>query len=260
MYVKKTYVYGNRIEVRKYHTYKCGVKGEKRSKRKKPTPEQMQDANERRAKRKLSRLMIGNFVCGDWHMVLTYAQDRRPDVDGSKRCLALFLKRMRKLYKKAGIELKWIAVTEWEKTNIHHHLAINDVPGMAAAVRQCWTWGNAHLTPLYADGDYEGLAEYFVKETSLSFRKETNAYKQRWSCSRNLVRPQVETEIIKANSWRKQPKLTKEQEEKGYQLLKDSLYVGVDACGYPFQEYMLIRYGRSGEKEKKRFMHKTCGI
>ena len=249
MYLKKTWIYGNRIEIRKYHTFRHRVQGEKRSKRQKPTEKQIKDANERAARKKLNRLMINNFVLGDWHLTLTYAPDRRPDADGSKTCLKHFFDKMRREYRRRGEELKFIVVTEWENKNIHHHIAINNIPDMAAVIRKCWTYGGAHLTPLYADYDYQGLADYFVKETDETFRKPNNPYKQRWSCSRNLKRPQEEVEVVAANSWRKEPKVSASQAQDGYVIDKNSVRTGIDAIGYPYQEYIMIRYERKEEKK-----------
>ena len=48
MYMKRTIKYGNRIEVRKYHTFRCPGKGERaRGERKQPTKEQMAAALEK---------------------------------------------------------------------------------------------------------------------------------------------------------------------------------------------------------------------
>ena len=241
MYMKKTTKYGNRIEIRKYHTFRCPGKGEqKRGERKMPTKEQMAEANERRACKKLMMLLVENFEFGDWHLVLTYAPDKRPDVDGSKRILKRFFEKARKAYKKAGVEFKYIMVTEWESKSIHHHLAIKDVPGISRLIQELWEMGGVHLTPLYANRDYEGLAEYFVKETKRTFRKEENPYKQRWTRSRNLKEPEVHTEKVKANSWREEPSVPKSLEKRGYVIDKNSIVTDVDGMGYPFQEYVMV--------------------
>lgn len=253
MYLQKEWTYGNRIEVKKYHTFRYGVKGEKRGKRKNPTAEQIREANNKRARKKLKRLMINNFDLGDWHLTLTYSEENRPDVMESKKCLKKFWDIMRREYRKAGTELRFIVVTEWESTRIHHHIAINDVPGFATVIRKAWPYGGAHLTPLYENYDYEGLADYFVKETEETYKNENNPYKQRWSCSRNLKKPVEETKIVKADSWRKEPKITKKLEGQGYRLDMRSLYVGVDAMGYPFQTYQFVREeGRNRIKRQRR--------
>lgn len=251
MYLKKTWIYGNRREVRKYNTFRCGVAGEKRTKRKKPTPEQMRKANERESVKKLTRLMIGNFEQGDWHMVLTYRRDNLVTVEESKKVLKSFFDRIRVWFRKQGKELKYIIVTEWEKKRIHHHLVINDIPGLGSAVQKFWECGGVHCTPLYQDHNYQGLAEYFVKETSKTFNREENPYKRRWSSSRNLKKPVEKVEKSTAAKWRENPVVPPSLVREGYVLDKNSVYSGLDAFGYPFQEYIFIRLDR-GKNDRTR--------
>lgn len=254
MYLKKTWEFGNRIAVKKYHTARYGVKGEKREKRKKLTGEQMRAVNERNARRKLKMLMVNNFFLGDWHLTLTYAPDKRCGVEESKKIIKAFFRKLRSLYRKSGIELRYIMVTEWESKSLHHHIAINDIPGIASVLAECWLNGGAHLTPLYADCDYTGLADYFVKETSETFRKAENPYKQRWTCSRNLKKPDEHVEVVDSSAWRQEPHATKAQQEAGYILLKDSIVNDIDSWGYPFQEYELIRYTRIKQPSKRKVL------
>lgn len=249
MYMKRTIKYGNRIEVRKYHTFRCPGKGERaRGERKQPTKEQMAAANERRAVKKLKMLMIENFGAGDWHLVLTYAKDNRPDATGCRKLLRKFFERCRKLYRAAGVPLKYIMVTEWEAKAIHHHIVISDIPGIHRVLQEIWKEGGIHLTPLYQNKEFDDLAEYLTKETRKTFQRSDSPMKQRWTCSRNLKRPEVHTEQVNTGSWKEEPSVPKSLEQEGYVLDKTSIVADVDAMGYPFQEYTMIRY----EKERRR--------
>jgi len=87
MYVKKTWFYKDHIEIKKYHTSRYGVKGEKRDRKCKPTDEAVKKANERNAVAKLRRLLENNFEAGDHHMVLTYKAESRPDPEEAKKSL-----------------------------------------------------------------------------------------------------------------------------------------------------------------------------
>lgn len=139
MYWKKTWKYGNRVDVKKYNTFRCpGKGGAGRGERVKPTTEQMAAVNEWNAKKKLKRILIANFEFGDWHLTLTYAPDRRPDVEGSRACLRKFFEKLRKRYRECGKELKYVVVTEWERKAIHHHLAVNDLPGLNKVLAELW--------------------------------------------------------------------------------------------------------------------------
>lgn len=246
MYVRREYRYGNRIEIRKYHTCKFQGKGEKRLKRNKPTPEQVKKNNEKQAERKLFRLMANNFTADDWHVVLNYANETRPDAQGAKRIIQRFLRKMRAWYKKNGYEFKWIMTTEWANAkNIHHHIVMNGVEGLSRAIQRIWRevgGGGCHFTPLYEDQDFEGLAEYFVKETKKTFAEDDNPFKQRAQHSRNLKKPEERKRVLKSCEWAKDPSVSKKLQEEGYVLDKDSVTNGFDFFGFEFQEYILIRY------------------
>lgn len=249
MYMKRTIKYGNRAEIRKYHTFRCPGKGERaRGERKHPTKEQMAAANERRAVKKLKMLLIENFDAGDWHLVLTYAKERRPDADGCKKLLKRFFEKCRRAYKKAGVELRYIMVTEWESKAIHHHIVISDIPEIHRVLQGIWQEGGIHLTPMYQNREFDDLAEYLTKETKKTFHRSDSPIKQRWTCSRNLRRPEVHIEQVKAGSWKEEPTVPKNLEREGYVIDKTSIICDVDAMGYPYQEYTMIRY----EKERRR--------
>lgn len=241
MYLKKTRKYGNRIEIRKYHTSRYGVKGEKRNRRQQPTPEAVARNNEREAERRLERLLVGNFTEDDHFVTLTYRKEDRPGVEKSKEILRKFFRLMRKAYRAAGIELKYIVTTEWNKKNIHHHLVVNDMPHFNRTVSTLWKNGGIHETPMFQGRDYAGLAEYLIKETKETFRDKENPYRQRYACSRNLKKPEETVEIIKASSWREIPQVPKKLQAEGYVLDVDSIEQGIDIFGYPFMEYIMVR-------------------
>lgn len=248
MYLKRTTVYRDRIEIYKYHTSRYGVKGEKRGKRVRPSDSAVKAANERAARRRLKGLLIENFEQGDYHVVLTYAPDKRPEVEESRDLLKKFIRDCRSAYRKAGSDLKYIVTTEWQGKSIHHHIIMNDVAGFSKIVAGAWTHGGAHFTALYPDYDYDGLAEYMVKETCKTFRDPDCAYRQRYTCSRNLKKPQEIIEVIKANGWTKDPKVSKTLTAAGYQI-SGEIDEGVDLFGYEYQRYTLKRYPVKHKRE-----------
>ena len=73
--------------------------------------------------------MNTNFGPGDYHTVLTYTKDQRPDPDGARKYLKKFLGDLRKEYRKREQVLKYIIVTEWEGKSIHHHILLNNISG-----------------------------------------------------------------------------------------------------------------------------------
>ena len=78
----------------------------------------MKKANMQQAARKLARKINANFSPGDYHLIVTYK--RAPDKQTAHQNLKNFLKSLRKAYKKARGELKYIAMTEYKGKRVHH--------------------------------------------------------------------------------------------------------------------------------------------
>ena len=93
-----------------------------------------------------------------------------------------------------GTELKYIAVTEYEHTRIHHHIVINNFD--INTINELWTKGFVKFSALDDTGNYTALAEYLIKETTKTFREEDSLYKRRYSCSANLTKPVVKKEEV----------------------------------------------------------------
>lgn len=251
MYLKRTTIYRDRIEIDKYHTSRYGVKGEKRNKRQRPTEETVKRANERASIRRLKGILIENFDTGDYHLTLTYNPKNRPDVETSRQMLKKFFRDLRKAYKAAGIELKYVVTTEWQSKTIHHHVVINNVDNFAEIITKAWPYGGKYMTPLYPDHNYDGLAEYLVKETCETFRDPACPYKQRWTCSRNLKHPEEKIEVISSGTWRDDPTVPKSLQQAGYTLDTDSIDNGVDMFGYQYQRYTLRKYHTQTKNKKE---------
>lgn len=232
-YIEKIYTYPDgTIEVEKVHAPRYGKrtpKGERRA----PSSEEVQKVNERNVIKKLRRLIKMNFSEGDYHLVLTYRRDERPTPEEAVKIINKFLTKLRKTYKSFGHQLKYILVTEYENKAIHHHLIINDIPGAAKKVRELWIYGRPRFTVLDG-GDYGNLAAYLIKETRETFRDRGSPSRLRYSRSRNMVIPEPKVSIIKARSWRENPK-----PKKGYVMTY--LKNGTDVFGYPYQYYTMTK-------------------
>ena len=97
------------------------------------------------------------------------------------------MKRLRRLYKNKGKELKYISVTEYKRVRIHHHLVINKLD--FTEILEIWPQGFINFKPLDNSGNYHRLAEYLVKETRTTFRAKDSVSGKRWNPSRNLIQP-----------------------------------------------------------------------
>lgn len=225
------------MQIEKCYPGNYGAPGMPRQKKRKRTPEEIQRQNETNRWKKVQRLILANFKEGDWHLILKYLPKNRPE--SYKEALKhrkKFIDEMRKAYKKAGLQFKWIAVTERGKKRgvLHHHLIIEDIaePDLMTVqlVKNLWEHGGVQFVSLYEDGEYEKLAEYIVKaETKGECGWAT------YSRSRNLVVPIPKKEKVYARKWRDPPK-----PPKGWYVVKETLYNGKNpVTGYPYQHYTI---------------------
>lgn len=152
----------------------------------------MRKNNDRLAVIKLRRILNANFKKGDLHIVLTYRE--APDPERAKKDRSNFIKKLQRLCKKNKKELKYVAVTEYKHTRIHHHMVINisDVELLSDA----WEHGLIKIALLDKSGNYGKLAEYLLKETQKTFREEDCPNKRRYSSSNNLIKPVVKSEYV----------------------------------------------------------------
>ena len=164
----------------------------KRGARINTTPEKVQQNNDRLAAKDLARKLNANFKHNDLHLVLTYAV--APTRQQAKKDRAAFIKALRKEMRSRGTELKYIAVTEYEHTRIHHHIVINNFD--INTINELWTKGFVKFSALDDTGNYTALAEYLIKETTKTFREEDSLYRRRYSCSANLTKPVVKKEEV----------------------------------------------------------------
>lgn len=235
-------------------TMKYSMRGstKKRQEKRNPSSEAVMKNNDRIAKKRLTRLMNANFYPGDLHCVLTYAGDP-PSVEEARKEIEKFRRRMAREYAKQGKEFKWIEVTEYKNTRIHHHMLLSYIDD--TIIQKQWKAGRARFAPLDRTRNYKGLAEYFIKETTKTMREPEARTKQRWSASRNLTRPIVKREIIDAREMHQKPRAFK-----GYEIDMDT----INRFTHPFTgiehlEYMMtstdpvprIKQWRKGEPIKR---------
>ena len=242
-YCKKTYIAGKTIIIEKgYRTeYQAGSR---RKNKENVSKEAVKNNNEKMAIKKLTLLMNANFKIGDLHLVLTYRKEDRPHPEEARKNLEKFIRKLRALYRKENKELKYIHTTEYKSSAIHHHLLINyfDI----AEISKLWKHGMVRPCITYTH-DLSKLAEYFIKETSKTFREETSASKQRYIPSRNLYRPQPKVEKIHSRKWNDDPKPMK-----GYYVFQDSLVNGVnEMTGFPYQYYIMIELEGNSKIKKE---------
>lgn len=257
MYERKIYRIGKYLLIEEHIDGRYGAPGVSRAAKRKRTPEEVERQNRDNRERKVWRLILRNFKAGDYHLILTYRKEERPETfEEGTRCLREFLGKMRKEYKRAGIPFKWIAVTEQgEKGALHHHLIVenrdyiatkmvqNQMTGKVEArpcgtdmlVRLLWTRGRPQFSML-DDGDYRQLAAYITKAKTKQ-KPDGRHNRVCYSRSRNLIVPQPERRHMLRRLIPGRPGI-----RKGYELLKGSLEYGIsDLTGLPWQRYVLVK-------------------
>lgn len=159
--VKNAVIAGNSIIVSKGYRTQMQA-GQKRAPRENITREAVMRVNERYAVRRLTVILNANFKIGDFHIVWTYRPEERVAAEIAREYLRKAIKNLRKAYRKAGKELKYVHVTEYKNGALHHHLVINAFD--LGEISACWKHGTTRVTALYST-DLSKLAEYLIKET-----------------------------------------------------------------------------------------------
>lgn len=200
------------------------------------TSEKVEKNNERLAEKQLTRLINANFSHKDSHIVLTYKI--APTQKQAAASLKKFLRKLRDEFKKMGMELKYIVVTEFVNKRIHHHLIINTQD--TALLTKLWKEGYVNMKALDESGDYAKLASYFIKESRHTFRYEGSQHKRRYSHSRNLIKPKVKRQEVSEKLLWEDPKPID-----GYYIPKDSVRrYEHPVTGLEYLEYRMVALGR----------------
>lgn len=202
---------------------KRGGRNEKRSERKKATPEDIRRQNHRNKVNYIRRTIQLNFRQGDLWLTLKYPKGTRKPIEEVKGDFKRFLRKMRERYKKAGVPLKYIYSIEIGKLGgIHVHLVMNRLndPKADLMISDAWTRargmtpiedmledglcpadGLAHLDHVREVGDGQRLAEYIAKEQPMELDDGTLLSKEElkeilnFGSSRNLERPEPEKRV-----------------------------------------------------------------
>ena len=177
------------------------------------SPPKQKNLNEKNSRRYFIQLVNANFKDGDYHLTLTYNDKTLPKSEEEiQKEIRNFLNRLRRKYKKAGAELKYILVTEaknknGQPTRVHHHLVINNALSRDE-IEGVWKNGYANCDRLQSDEyGFEALARYLTKNAN---------GKKRWSDSRNLIKPLLKEQILKDGgkySRRKMERIAKNSED-----------------------------------------------
>lgn len=178
---------GPMLEIEAYPVFKKRYEAS-RAARAAKTNRAQEKVNDRNARMKLDRIIQHNFPEYSSYVIgLDY--EVQPTPEQAEKDRARFIRECRALYKAAGSDFKWVAVTPWTtKTGrptkrLHHHIVMSG--GVDEnAIRQLWMKrrnGRIHIDPLQPDSNgITGLSRYLSSHIHGS---------KRWTGSRNLTMP-----------------------------------------------------------------------
>lgn len=240
-YILETCVAGRTIEITKYYTVRYNPQKESRQEKKKETTEAQAKVNQRKAAKELRRLMNANFKDGDFLVRLDFHKLPGIEAEEIQSLTSKAIRKLRSLYKKAGTDLKYIYVKEiGSRGGKHIHMICNK--GDPELLRQAWKYGGIHIDPLYSEGQYAKIAEYFIKYADKTEKTVGQLIGKRWYASRNLTKPKITKKVISAKQFKKEAK-----ERKGFYIDKDSIREGISGLtGFEYFSYTLIKTDKRG--------------
>lgn len=228
-----------------------------RGKNRSPTPEQQRKLNNRNAVKHLSRLINANFSKKDIFVTLDFREipelpDGEPDIEELKKRMGRGLRKLRKIYKDAGVTFRYIWVieqaTEQGKKRPHIHLLL---PRFSLdAIVGTWDYGGCTISTLDATKDFKGIAAYLSKDPTLGVN-----HKKRWGASKNIVQPKVDVRKIEYPGGEiRTPKGFKEIVDKSYWsditgLIRYVRYIRIDGDDFG---HRLLKDARGAPEEIER--------
>lgn len=254
MYYIDKWSLGNTNEYEIKYAGKYGAAGEKRSKKRKPSPETIKKQNQRNKEKRMRRLIEANFSAGDIWMTIKYPKGYRASADKVKADLKAYIDSIRKKYKAKGSELKFIYRVEVGKQGgIHIHMIVPRIRGADTELilQSSWKHGRVNYQAL-DDGDYSELASYITKPPDDTVTHQLSLFPEeerkefiKYSTSRNLIRPEPERKVYVRRTVRQLIEHGPTP-SKGFYIIPESIVYGINPyTGMSYYQYRERRL-RSG--------------
>lgn len=251
-YRKDTWSFPNSNEYEYKYAGNYGAKGEKRSPRKKATPEQIQKQNQFNREKNVRRIIKANFTPEDLWNTLKYPEGTRKSIEELKKDVKYFTDKMRLEYKKHDEKFKFIYRLEIGKLGgLHAHILVNrsqKIPHTDMLIQEIWKFGRVNYRTLYEYGGYQKLANYIVKKPNKEQEKQLSLFEEedrkeliKYSSSRNLIRPEPERKEYRR--WTMKQLIENGPEPTpGYYIDKSSIHYGVNQyTGMSYYQYTECR-------------------
>lgn len=246
------------IEIDMFPFYELKYKPQRSGKKNVTSPKQKK-LNNKNSRRYFRLLAKSNFGQNDYHLTLSYTEDNLPlSVPEAEKEVQKFIRRLKRVYKKADKLLKYIYITEEgaKKARLHHHLLVNAEAGVDRnAIEKAWGKGYANSVRIQLEhGGIDGLVTYLSKDPK---------GRKTYISSRNLIKPQESVSDTKTS--RKQFKqLTLwpedcedmqkhfEQKHPDYRIISVEKYYNAVTCEWYIRAKMELRDDYKRKKGAKR--------
>ena len=154
------------------------------------SPPKTKKLNDERSRNYFRWLLQNNFGRGDYHITLTFAKEIPRDK--ARKEFANYIRRIRRVYDKAGTEVKYLYVCEGKHSGarLHYHLVVSG--GVNRDILESkWELGFANTDRLQPDSNtgLDALARYLTKT-----KKHAEKHERAWNGSTNLTRPDIGTD------------------------------------------------------------------
>lgn len=217
----KTFKYGSVLEAEIFPMWK-NRRAAARAMKEKPTTAAMERINHLNTVKKMSRYINANFTECDLWATFGWDDDKLPhNTEEAWKDMGNFIKRLKRLYKKAGVEFKALYVLEYGK-NIRSHIHMVVSGGVPReAIEGKWKGGGRKQTRALQPDKMgcTGLAHYFGKNKRCE---------RKWHHTQNLIMPQPTISDGKITKRGAERILENEEKAKEY---FEKLYPGYECMG-----------------------------
>lgn len=190
IYREKRYVCGDYLDAYVYPVVPCGKPSPGKRQKKRPSREVQKKLNQRHAREQLARVLHANFGERDLSMTMTWREMPETKEQAVKE-FQKWLRKVRGLYRNAGIQLKYIWQMEKSRKGRYHvHVVISG--GIDRdTLEKAWGKGYANTKRLqFDDGGLAALARYITKSHHED-AEERVTYRS-YNGSKNLIKPEPE--------------------------------------------------------------------
>lgn len=233
IYREKRYVCGAYLDVYTYPVVPYAKPTHGKRTKKRPSREVQKKLNQRHARERMARVMHANFDENDLALTLTYRENPESREQAVKK-FQRWLRKIRRLYKQSGLELKYIWQMERSRKGRYHVHAVISGGVDRDTLEKLWVHGYANTKRLqFDDSGLAALARYITKSHHED-GEERVTYRS-YNGSKNLINPEPEISDTRIRSRKRAAALADMDPDAWAELYPD--YQVVDIETFHSDEY-----------------------